>query len=80
LVTIEEGSCGGFGSAVMQHLAWRGLLDGGLRVRPMVLPDRFIEQDTQARQLANAGLTARDIVATVLNALGREVTLTAAAD
>jgi len=72
LVTIEEGSCGGFGSAVMQHLAWRGLLDGGLRVRPMVLPDRFIEQDTQARQLANAGLTARDIVATVLNALGRE--------
>jgi 1-deoxy-D-xylulose-5-phosphate synthase len=46
----------------------------------MVLPDRFIEQDTQARQLANAGLTARDIVATVLNALGREVTLTAAAD
>jgi 1-deoxy-D-xylulose-5-phosphate synthase len=72
LVTIEEGSCGGFGSAVMQHLAWRGLLDGELRVRPMVLPDRFIEQDTQARQLANAGLTARDIVATVLNALGRE--------
>jgi len=79
LVTIEEGSCGGFGSAVMQHLAWRGLMDGGLRVRPMVLPDRFIEQDTQARQLADAGLTAHDIVATVLNALGREVTLNAAA-
>jgi 1-deoxy-D-xylulose-5-phosphate synthase len=79
LVTIEEGSCGGFGSAVMQHLAWRGLMDGGLRVRPMVLPDRFIEQDTQARQLANAGLTAHDIVATVLNALGRQVTLNAAA-
>jgi 1-deoxy-D-xylulose-5-phosphate synthase len=73
LVTIEEGSCGGFGSAVMQHLAWRGLMDGGLRVRPMVLPDRFIEQDTQARQLADAGLTAHDIVATVLGALGREM-------
>jgi 1-deoxy-D-xylulose-5-phosphate synthase len=80
LVTIEEGSCGGFGSAVMQHLAWKGLLDGGLRVRPMVLPDRFIEQDTQARQLADAGLTARDIVATVLAALGADVTLRAVAD
>jgi 1-deoxy-D-xylulose-5-phosphate synthase len=78
LVTIEEGSGGGFGSAVMQDLAWRGLLDGGVRVRPMVLPDRFIEQDTQARQFADAGLSARDIVATVLGALGREVA--AAAD
>ena len=73
-MTIEEGSCGGFGAAVMQHLAWRGLLDGGLRVRPMVLPDRFIEHDTQPRQLADASLTANDIVTTVLNALGREVT------
>jgi 1-deoxy-D-xylulose-5-phosphate synthase len=80
LVTIEEGSSGGFGSAVLQHLAWRGLLDGRLRVRPMVLPDRFIEQDTQSRQLANAGLTARDIVTTVLGALGQEVTLRVAAD
>ncbi len=74
LVTIEEGSAGGFGAAVLQHLAWKGLLDRGVRVRPMVLPDRFIDQDTQAKQLAEAGLTARDIVATVLNALGREVT------
>jgi len=72
LVTIEEGSSGGFGAAVMQHLAWKGLLDGGLRVRPMVLPDRFIEHDTQPRQLAEAGLTARDIVATVFAALGRD--------
>jgi 1-deoxy-D-xylulose-5-phosphate synthase len=80
LVTIEEGSSGGFGSAVLQHLAWRGLLDGRLRVRPMVLPDRFIEQDTQSRQLANAGLTARDIVTTVLGALGQEVTLRVAAN
>jgi deoxyxylulose-5-phosphate synthase len=46
----------------------------------MVLPDRFIEQDTQSRQLANAGLTARDIVTTVLGALGQEVTLRVAAD
>jgi 1-deoxy-D-xylulose-5-phosphate synthase len=65
---------------VLQHLAWRGLLDGRLRVRPMVLPDRFIEQDTQSRQLANAGLTARDIVTTVLGALGQEVTLRVAAN
>ncbi len=73
LVTIEEGSSGGFGSAVLHHLAWKGLLDHGVRVRPMVLPDRFIDQDTQAKQLADAGLVAKDIVATVLTALGREV-------
>ncbi len=73
LVTIEEGSAGGFGAAVLHHLAWKGLLDRGVRVRPMVLPDRFIDQDTQTKQLAEAGLTARDIVATVLHALGREV-------
>ena len=70
LVTIEEGSAGGFGSAVMQHLAWKGLLDGGLKFRPMVLPDRFIDHDTQPKQLIEAGLTARDIVAAVLTALG----------
>jgi 1-deoxy-D-xylulose-5-phosphate synthase len=70
LVTIEEGSVGGFGSAVAQHLAWKGLLDGGLKFRPMVLPDRFIDHDSQARQLIEAGLTARDIVAAVLGAHG----------
>ncbi len=57
LITIEEGAVGGFGSAVMQHLAWRGMLDGGLRVRPMVLPDRFIDHDTQPKQIADAGLS-----------------------
>jgi 1-deoxy-D-xylulose-5-phosphate synthase len=70
LLTIEEGSVGGFGSAVMQHLAWKGLLDGGLKFRPMVLPDRFIDHDTQPKQLLDASLTARDIVAAVLSALG----------
>jgi 1-deoxy-D-xylulose-5-phosphate synthase len=70
LVTVEEGSVGGFGSAVLQHLAWAGLLDGALKVRPMVLPDRFIDQDTQSRQLAAAGLDAPHIVAAVLQALG----------
>ena len=45
LITIEEGSIGGFGSAVLHHLAWKGLLDRGLKVRPMVLPDVFIDHD-----------------------------------
>jgi 1-deoxy-D-xylulose-5-phosphate synthase len=70
LITIEEGAVGGFGAAVLQHLAWKGLLDNGLKVRPMVLPDRFIDHDSQAKQLIEAGLTARDIVAAVLGALG----------
>jgi 1-deoxy-D-xylulose-5-phosphate synthase len=70
LVTIEDGSVGGFGSAVMQHLAWAGLLDGKLKIRPMVLPDRFIDHNTPAGQLADAGLTAKDIVRTVVDALG----------
>jgi 1-deoxy-D-xylulose-5-phosphate synthase len=75
LVSIEEGSTGGFGAAVLQHLAWKGLLDpdakgGGLKFRPMVLPDRFIDHDSQAKQMIEAGLTAKDIVATVLGCLG----------
>ena len=70
VITIEEGAAGGFGSAVMQHLAWAGLLDGGLRLRPMTLPDRFIDHNSQPRQLAEAGLTAKDIVAAALTALG----------
>ncbi len=70
LITIEEGSIGGFGSAVMHHLAWKGLLDNGLKVRPMVLPDVYLDHDSQAKQMIAAGLTARDIVATALAALG----------
>ena len=74
LVTIEDGSIGGFGSAVMQHLAWRGLLDGGLKIRPMVLPDRFIDHNSPAAQLIEAHLTAKDIVATVMDAMGPRLT------
>ena len=70
LITIEEGSIGGFGSAVLHHLAWKGLLDNGLKVRPMILPDLFIDHDSQAKQLAEARLTAKDIVATALSAMG----------
>ncbi len=72
LVTVEEGSQGGFGSAVMHHLAWKGLLDHGLKFRPMTLPDRFIDHEAPAKQMIEARLTARDIAATVLAALGRD--------
>ena len=51
LITVEEGSVGGFGSHVLQYLATAGLLDRGLKVRPMVLPDRFIDHDKPAKQV-----------------------------
>src|SRR6195256_3441620 len=73
VITIEEGSIGGFGSHVLQHLAMTGQLDHGLKIRPMVLPDVFIEHDSQAGQYDAAGLNARHIVATALAALGREI-------
>ena len=72
LVIIEEGSIGGFGAAILQHLAARGLLDGGVRVRSMTLPDRFIDHSTPAAQIIDAGLGAKDIVATVMGALGKD--------
>jgi 1-deoxy-D-xylulose-5-phosphate synthase len=71
LVTIEEGAVGGFGSYVLQFLALDGALDKGLKVRPMVLPDRFVDHGTPEGMYADAGLTADDIVATVVAALGR---------
>ena len=71
LITIEEGSIGGFGSHVLHHLANAGMLDHGLKVRPMVLPDRFIDHDSPAVQYEQAGLNARHITQTALAALGR---------
>ncbi len=71
LITIEEGAAGGFGSHVMQFLAWEGLLDRGLKVRPMTLPDVFQEHDSPERMYAEAGLDADGIVLVALNALGR---------
>jgi len=73
LITIEEGSVGGFGSHVLQYLATAGLLDRGLKVRPMVLPDVFIDHDKPEKMYEKAGLHAQGIVATVLATLGREV-------
>jgi len=72
LVTIEEGSIGGFGSFVLQALAEHGALESGLRVRAMVLPDVFIDQDTPAAMYATAGLDAKGIVAKVFEALGKD--------
>ena len=72
LITIEEGSIGGFGSHVLQYLATAGMLDRGLKIRTLVLPDRFIDHDSPQRQYAEAGLDAPHIVATALAALGRQ--------
>jgi 1-deoxy-D-xylulose-5-phosphate synthase len=73
LITVEEGAVGGFGSHVVQFLAWEALLDQGLKVRPMVLPDRFQNQDSLECMYAEAGLDATSIAATVLSCLGRTV-------
>ncbi len=70
LITIEEGSIGGFGSHVVHHLANLGMMDKGLKIRCMTLPDYFQDQDTQVKQYDQAGLNARHIVANVLEILG----------
>ena len=69
VITIEEGSIGGFGSYVLHHLAMSGLLDRGLKLRPLVLPDRFLDHDSVSAQYDAAGLSARHIVQTALGAL-----------
>ncbi|TPW26214.1 1-deoxy-D-xylulose-5-phosphate synthase [Pararhizobium mangrovi] len=72
LVTVEEGSIGGFGSHVMQLLAEEGLLDGGLRMRSMVMPDHFVEQAKPEAMYAACGLDRKGIVDTVFKALGTD--------
>jgi 1-deoxy-D-xylulose-5-phosphate synthase len=71
LITIEEGSAGGFGAHVMHFMAHDGLLDRGLKIRPMTLPDIFQDHDTPEKMYAQAGLDADGIVRTALQALGR---------
>ncbi len=71
MITIEEGSIGGFGSQVLHALAERGLFDSGLKIRPMVLPDRFLDQDKPEAMYAAANLNAQAIVTRVFEALGR---------
>ena len=71
VVTIEEGSIGGFGSFVQQHMLNAGLLDAGaVKLRSMVLPDRFVEQGTPAGQYRDAGLDEAAIVALIERVLG----------
>jgi 1-deoxy-D-xylulose-5-phosphate synthase len=76
VITIEEGSVGGFGSFVMQTITEEGLLDGlftrGLKLRSMVLPDVFLDHDKPEKLYAAAGLDAKGIVAKVLATLGRD--------
>lgn len=72
LITIEEGAVGGFASHVLQFLAEDGLLDGGLKVRPMVMPDVWMEQAKPEAMYAAAGLDRAGIVSTVFKALGQK--------
>jgi len=70
LITIEEGAIGGFGAHALHALAEHGVLDGGMKVRSMVLPDVFIDQDSPAAMYAKAGLDAKGIVAKAIEAFG----------
>jgi len=70
LITIEEGAIGGFAAHVLQFLAKDGLLDNGLKIRPMTLPDRFIAHGTPQGMYEDAGMTTTDIVNTALATLG----------
>ena len=72
LITIEEGSIGGFSSHVLNHLAQSGALDFGLKVRPMFIPDRFLAHASPEEQYLDAKLTAADILKVALEALGDE--------
>jgi len=73
LITVEEGSIGGFGDHVLHYLALSGCLDDGkLKVRPMVLPDKYIEAGSQKEQYEEAGLSTRFIEATALKLIGRQ--------
>jgi 1-deoxy-D-xylulose-5-phosphate synthase len=71
LITVEEGAIGGFGSHVLHLLAHRGVLDHGLKVRPLVMPDVFMDQAKPERMYAKAGLDAAGIVRAVFEALGQ---------
>jgi 1-deoxy-D-xylulose-5-phosphate synthase len=77
VLTVEEASIGGFGSYVLRAYAENGLLDQGLKVRSLVMPDAFVDQDKPERMYAQAGLDAAGIVRKVFEALGREVAVKA---
>ncbi len=70
LITIEEGAIGGFAAHVLQFMAHDGLLDSGVKVRPMVMKDIFVDQDTMDKMYEVAGLSCADIVRTAFESLG----------
>ena len=70
LITVEEGAMGGFGAFVLQLLAEKGALDGGLKIRTLNLPDVFQDHDKPELMYAEAGLNAEHIVVAALVALG----------
>src|SRR5206468_12649910 len=72
LITVEEAAIGGFGAHVLHTLAEHGALDAGLKVRPMILPDVFIDQDSPTAMYARAGLDAKGIVKKAFEALGKD--------
>jgi len=72
LITLEEGSIGGFATQVLDHLVRNDMIADGLKVRPMFLPDRFQDQAKPNEMYDDAGLNARHIVTLALNALGEE--------
>jgi len=75
LITIEEGSVGGFGSHVLQLLSERGILEKGLKIRSMILPDQFIDQDTPENMYRAAGLDAKSIEQKVIDVLKSNVVI-----
>jgi len=72
LITVEEGAMGGFGAFVLQALADHGAFDRGLKVRTLVLPDVFQDQDKPDVMYAQAGLDAEGIMRGALRALGMD--------
>ena len=75
LITIEEGSIGGFGSHVFQMLSERGIFDKGLKIRSMTLPDQFIDQDTPENMYKVAGLDAKSIEQKAIDALKSNIVI-----
>ena len=75
MITIEEGSIGGFGSHVFQMLSDRGIFDKGLKIRSMILPDKFVDQDTPEKMYKIAGLDAEAIEQKVLEALKSNIVI-----
>ena len=75
LITIEEGSIGGFGSHVFQMLSEKGIFDKGFKIRSMILPDQFIDHDTSENMYEIAGLDAKAIEQKVIDALKSNIVI-----